>query len=250
MRGLGLAAAVLFGVSCFNALRGGPFSFSDADVALLLTGPIRLQLVLVAELVPDVAKTALVRASVGFAAGAGCATAGLAVDPHAMAVNASLLLASVSGASWVVAASRIRRCGAGSDDGRTGKPPLLFDRRRVRVVFVLTIVVVSLAGVACAPLMPSKAVLRCVSWQTAPLVADVLAAEVALVFALGSRADAAALAQESLLSIEAPSIGLMACGGDAALLDEVRAASRRRKVSARVPLWRRSLSRAQPRRRR
>ena len=129
MRGLGLAAAVLFGVSCFKALRGGPFSFSDADVALLLTGPIRLQLVLVAELVPDVAKTALV-------------------------------------------------------------------------------------------------------------------------FALGSRADAAALAQESLLSIEAPSIGLMACGGDAALLDEVRAASRRRKVSARVPLGRRSLSRAQPRRRR
>lgn len=238
VRGLGLAAAVLFGVSCFKALRGGPFSFSDADVALLLTGPIRLQLVLVAELVPDVAKTALVGALVGFAAGVGCATAGLAVDPYAMAVNASLLLASVSGASWVVAASRIRRCGAGSDDGRTGKPPLLFDRRRVRVVFVLTIVVVSLAGVACAPLMPSEAVLRCVSWQTAPLVADVLAAEVALVFALGSRADAAALAQESLLSIEAPSIGLMACGGDAALLDEVRAASRRRKVSARVPLGR------------
>lgn len=173
VRGLGLAAAVLFGVSCFKALRGGPFSFSDADVALLLTGPIRLQLVLVAELVPDVAKTALVGALVGFA-----------------------------------------------------------------------------AGVACAPLMPSKAVLRCVSWQTAPLVADVLAAEVALVFALGSRADAAALAQESLLSIEAPSIGLMACGGDAALLDEVRVASRRRKVSARVPLGRRSLSWAQPRRRR
>ena len=68
VRGLGLAAAVLFGVSCFKALRGGPFSFSDADVALLLTGPIRLQLVLVAELVPDVAKTALVGALVGFAA--------------------------------------------------------------------------------------------------------------------------------------------------------------------------------------
>ena len=83
--------------------------------------------------------------------------------------------------------------------------------------------------------MPSEAVLRCVSWQTAPLVADVLAAEVALVFALGSRADAAALSQESLLSIEAPSIGLITCGGDAALLDAVRAASRRRRVSARVP---------------
>lgn len=50
VRGLGLAAAVLFGVSCFKALRGGPFSFSDADVAFLLTGPVRLQLVLVADL--------------------------------------------------------------------------------------------------------------------------------------------------------------------------------------------------------
>ena len=235
VRGLGLAAAALLGVSCLKALRGGPFSFSDADVAFLLTGPVRLQLVLVAELVPDVAKAALVGALVGFAAGVGCAAASLAVDPFAMAVDASLLLASVSGASWVVGVSRVRRCKAGSDGGRTGKPPLLFERRWVHVLFVLAIVVVSLAGIVCASFMPSEAVLRCVSWQTAPLIADVFAAEVALVFALGRRADAAALSQESLLSVEVPAIGLMAGGGDAALLDAVRAVSRRQKVSARPP---------------
>lgn len=235
VRGLGLAAAGLFGVACLKSMRSGPFSFSAADVAFLLTGPVRLQLVLVAELVPDVAKAALVGALVGFAAGVGCATSGLVVDPFAMAVDASLLLASVSGASWVVGVSRVRRCKAGLDGGRTGKPPLLFARRWVRVFFVLTISAVSLAGIVCAPFMPSEAVLRCVSWQTAPLIADVLAAEVALVFALGRRADAAALSQESLLSVEVPAIGLMAGGGDAVLLDAVRAISRRRKVSARPP---------------
>ena len=116
VKGLGLAAAALLGVSCLKALRGGPFSFSDADVAFLFTGPIRLQLVLVAELLPDVAKAALVGALIGFAAGVGCATAGLAVDPFAMAVDTSLLLATVSGASWVVGVSRVFRCKAGPDD--------------------------------------------------------------------------------------------------------------------------------------
>ena len=235
VRGLGLAAAGLFGVACLKSMRGGPFSFSDADVAFLLTGPVRLQLVLVAELVPDVAKAALVGALAGFAAGVGCATAGLAVDPLAMAVDASLLLASVSGASWVVGVSRVRRCKAGSDGGRTGEPPLLFSRRWVRVLFVLAIGAASLAGIACAPLMSGEAVLRCVSWQTAPLIADVLAAEVALVFALGRRADAATLARESFLSVGVPAVGLMVGGGDAPLLDAVRAASRRRKVAARRP---------------
>lgn len=151
VRGLGLAAAGLFGVACLKSMRSGPFSFSDADVAFLLTGPVRLQLVLVAELVPAVAKAALVGALVGFAAGVGCAAAGLAVDPLAMAVDASLLLASVSGASWVVGVSRVRRCKAGPDGGRTGKPPLLFARRWVRVLFVLAIGAASLAGIACAP---------------------------------------------------------------------------------------------------
>lgn len=235
VKGLGLAAAALLGVSCLKALRGGPFSFSDADVAFLLTGPIRLQLVLVAELLPDVAKAALVGALIGFAAGVGCATAGLAVDPFAMAVDTSLLLATVSGASWVVGVSRVFRCKAGPDDGRTGKPPLLFERRWVRVLFGLAIGAASLAGIACAPLMSGEAVLRCVSWQTAPLIADVLVAEVALVFALGRRADAAALSQESLLSVEVPAIGLMTGGRDAALRDAVHAVSRRRKVSARRP---------------
>ena len=235
IRSIGAFAALIWGLLSLKALRGRAFSFSDPDIALLLSGPIRLEMVLLIELVPYALKIGIAGALLGFAGGVVCITAGVGIDPFAMSLNCALLSATAPGASWIIGAVRLHRKKVSVGGIRSDCCSVAAKRKSIRIGIAIVSVVVTIAGLVGVAAMPDDAVYRCVSWSTAPLIADVLVAEAALILALGRRVDSAALSQECSLFSDIPKISMLAWGGDpsysAALQDEIR----RRKVASRRP---------------
>lgn len=232
-----LAASLALGLKGAASATRGPASFSEPDVRILLAGPMRAQLAMAARCALSCLRSAAAGALAGFACGAACASAGLPLDPTAAALDIALVFAGVTGFSWVAGTLRLCRGKAPGHKGASEvAPPFVFGGARGRAALVAGAVLVAAAGTACACAAPFEALLRAVSWQVAPLMADVVVSELALVFAFGPRVDVAVLSQ-----LNARFAGVPRAGGAGVFGAEPLGASaagdalRRRRLALRPP---------------
>lgn len=230
-----VAASLAFGVMGVKAVERGPFFYSHSDVAYLVTGPIDLGLVLFSGFAAAVGRALVIGALAGFAFGVAAEAAGSDAPRVALTACVSLVFGGTAGAPWVIGAVRVFRIGAGVDSRSRSFLP--FDRAWVRWLakgaVALAAVLLTFLSVSAGDGFSAGAVS---SWL-GPAQCVAVAAEAALVFALGQRADSSAIAQEMALSYGTrcdmlTSMSIVAAFGEDAVKDE----RRRSRVVRRKPI--------------
>lgn len=219
----GAVVALAAGAASVTALRRSPLKLTEPDVALVATGPLRLEVVALVWLVPGAVLCAVAGGAVGYLVGAGVQAAGEAVDLPGMVLCAALLAACAGAAPWVVGVVRLARRRISLRAGAR------------RVACVVAGVLVAAAAVLCAAFSltaPDVFLGRATSLAAAPLLLDVFAAECALVLAFGRRMDATRLVGENALFAQLSKFTATASLFDAT---NARAYRRRCKVAARRP---------------
>ena len=126
LRAVLAAASLAFCVLGVRALDRGPFSFSNADIAYLVTSRVDLGLVLLSGFAASLARALIVGAFAGVAFGVAAGAAGSSVSLVVSAVVFASMFGSVAGAPWAIGAARVRR--ASPRRGSSSCASLLLDR--------------------------------------------------------------------------------------------------------------------------
>lgn len=229
MRLILVALVVLAGMLCLVALRRTPLKIDDADVAYIVSGPLRLDAVAVVWLAPRLILSALVGAVLGVLVAMGLEAASASVDYCGMVLFLAFSAMCVTTAPWAVGSSMLlwksKRVRGKTHGGR--------GRRAVELVLVSAFIFAAFSAAVAALVGAPSAFFEAVCSLPAALVAlAVLMVEVALVVVFCGSVSAAVLIQESALNIEMSRCSSMY---SAAASSDRRMYRRRCKVSMRRP---------------
>ncbi len=236
LRAVLAAASLAFCVLGVRALDRGPFSFSNADIAYLVTSRVDLGLVLLSGFAASLARALIVGAFAGVAFGVAAGAAGSSVSLVVSAVVFASMFGSVAGAPWAIGAARVRR--ASPRRGSSSCASLLLDRgwRRWVAKGLVALIAISLTFLSMTS-APGFLAGPFSCWL-GPSLCILIVAESVLVLLLGRRADSSEIAQETSLSYGTrhdmfTSLSIAATFGTDAIKEE----RRRAKVVRRRPIF-------------
>lgn len=230
-----IVAALALGFMGAKAVDRGPFSYSHADIAYLVTGRIDLGFVMFSGYIVALTRALIIGAIAGFAFGVAAEATGLDVSFAASAALFASIFGSVVGFPWAVGAIRVFRTGPGRGSIPHSSLPFEPTWRRWTAKGSMALIAILLVFLIAS--MASGFLAGAFTLWLGPALCVLIVTEAALVLFLGRRADSSAIAQEASLSYGTKLDMLSSLSANVAFgADAIKDEKRRARVIRRKPI--------------